>query len=129
MEHSKKYLYWLNSSNIDEETRAELESIADNETEIKHRFLKELEFGTAGLRGVLGAGTDRMNKYIVRKTTKGFAEYIKASGEKACERGVVIAHDNRSICGNFTPYLSNLQVLLLNFSGKSTSFFRKVGSQ
>ena len=95
MEYNEKYLYWRNNSNIDDETRAELEAIADNETEIKSRFLKELEFGTAGLRGVLGAGTDRMNKYIVRKTTKGFAEYIKAAGVEACKRGVVISHDNR----------------------------------
>ena len=95
MEYNEKYLYWRNNSNIDDETRAELEAIADNETEIKSRFLKELEFGTAGLRGVLGAGTDRMNKYIVRKTTKGFAEYIKAAGAEACKRGVVISHDNR----------------------------------
>lgn len=95
MNYKEKYLYWLNSPNVDDETKSELAAIADNDVEIKSRFLKELEFGTAGLRGVLGAGTDRMNKYIVRKTTKGLAEYIKTIGASACERGVVIAHDNR----------------------------------
>jgi len=95
MDYKEKYLYWLNNENIDAETKSELEAISGNDLEIKSRFIKELEFGTAGLRGVLGAGTDRMNKYIVRKTTKGLADYVKSAGEDACKRGVVIAHDNR----------------------------------
>ena len=101
MEYKEKYLHWLNSLSIDNETRAELESIADDDNEIKSRFITELEFGTAGLRGVLGAGINRMNKYIVRKTTKGFAEYIKSAGAEACNRGIVIAHDNRRCSREF----------------------------
>ena len=95
MSYLEKYNAWLNSSSIDDADRAELASIKENDVEIKERFLADLEFGTAGLRGILGIGTNRMNKYIVRKATKGFAEYIKKAGEDACRRGVVIAHDNR----------------------------------
>ena len=95
MEYKKRYEEWLNSSCVDESTKAELMAIADNDTEIKERFFCDLEFGTAGLRGVIGAGTNRINRYVVRRTTKGYAEYIKKLGKEACERGVVIAHDNR----------------------------------
>ena len=95
MSYLEKYNAWRNSPDIDEADRAELASIEGNDTEIKERFISELEFGTAGLRGILGVGTNRMNRYIVRKATKGFAEYIKKAGEDACRRGVVIAHDNR----------------------------------
>ncbi len=95
MNYLEKYKKWCESENIDEADRAELLSIADNDKEIKERFLYDMEFGTGGLRGVIGIGTNRINKYVVRKTTKGFAEYIKAAGEDACRRGVVIAHDNR----------------------------------
>ncbi len=95
MEYKKIYKEWLDSSFVDEATKRELESIKDDENEIKERFAKEIEFGTAGLRGVLGAGINRINKYIVRKVTKGYAEYIKSVGDAACGRGVVIAHDNR----------------------------------
>ena len=91
----EKYQNWCQNDNIDEKDRAELLAIADDEKEIKERFLYDMEFGTGGLRGVIGIGTNRINKYIIRKTTKGFAEYIKAAGEDACRRGVVIAHDNR----------------------------------
>ena len=89
------YNHWLNSENTDVQTKEELLSIANDKEEIEKRFYCELEFGTAGLRGVLGAGTNRMNKYIVRKTTQGYAEYIRSAGEDACRRGIVIAHDNR----------------------------------
>ncbi len=95
MNYLDKYNEWLNSNGIDEKDRAELASIANDDSEIKERFLYDLEFGTGGLRGVLGIGTNRINKYMIRKTTKGFAEYIKKAGEDACRRGVVIAHDNR----------------------------------
>lgn len=95
MSYLEKYNAWLNSSDIDEGDRAELAALMGNDKEIKERFISELEFGTAGLRGILGVGTNRMNKYIVRKATKGFAEYIKSEGEEACRRGIVIAHDNR----------------------------------
>lgn len=95
MNYMDAYNHWLNSENIDAQTKNELLSIANDQNEIEKRFYCELEFGTAGLRGVLGVGTNRMNKYIVRKTTQGYAEYIKKCGAEACRRGIVIAHDNR----------------------------------
>ncbi len=95
MNYIEKYESWRDSKNIDEADRKELLAIANDDKEIKERFLYDIEFGTGGLRGVLGIGTNRINKYVVRKTTKGFAEYIKNQGEEACKRGVVIAHDNR----------------------------------
>ncbi len=101
MSYIEKYKSWCESKNIDEADRAELLAMADNDKEIKERFLYDIEFGTGGLRGILGVGTNRINKYIVRKTTKGFAEYIKKAGEDACRRGVVIAHDNRRFSVEF----------------------------
>ncbi len=95
MNYLQKYKNWCESKNIDEADRKELLSIVNDDKEIKERFLYDMEFGTGGLRGVIGIGTNRINKYVIRKTTKGFAEYIKAAGEDACRRGVVIAHDNR----------------------------------
>lgn len=75
MEYKNKYQNWLNDTNIDAETKEELKSIKD-EKEIEDRFYKDLEFGTAGLRGIIGAGTNRMNKYTVTKATQGLANYI-----------------------------------------------------
>ncbi|MBE6545938.1 MAG: phospho-sugar mutase [Ruminococcaceae bacterium] len=95
MNYCQKYRHWCESKQTDEATKQELAQIAGNEAEIKERFFCELAFGTGGLRGLIGAGTNRINKYIVRKTTKGYAEYIKKNGKEACHRGVVIAHDNR----------------------------------
>ena len=76
MDYKKLYEEWLSNPYFDEETKKELEAIKDDENEIKERFYKELEFGTAGLRGVIGAGVNRMNIYTVRKTTQGLANYI-----------------------------------------------------
>ncbi len=101
MNYMELYNYWLNSENIDEATKAELEAIKGNDGEIKERFYREMEFGTGGLRGVIGAGINRINRYIVRKTTQGYAEYLKKSGGDACRRGVVIAHDNRRFSREF----------------------------
>lgn len=95
MNYFEKYKSWCENENIDPADRSELLAIADDDKEIKERFLYDIEFGTGGLRGIIGVGTNRINKYIVRKTTKGFAEYIKKAGADACRRGVVIAHDNR----------------------------------
>ncbi len=95
MNYLEKYEDWRCSSYIDDADRAELDAIADNDKEIKERFLYDMEFGTGGLRGIIGIGTNRINKYVIRKTTKGFAEYIKKAGKDAMARGVVIAHDNR----------------------------------
>ena len=72
--YKERYEQWLNDPNIDAETKAELKSIEGNEKEIEDRFYRELEFGTAGLRGIIGAGTNRMNKYTVAKATQGLAD-------------------------------------------------------
>lgn len=93
MDYKAKYLHWM--ENADDVTAAELKALESNESEIKDRFYKDLEFGTAGLRGVIGAGSNRMNKYTVAKATEGFAKYICSKGEKAKAEGIVIAHDNR----------------------------------
>ena len=90
---------WLTNPYFDEETKAELRGIADDEKEAEDRFYKELEFGTAGLRGVIGAGTNRMNIYTVRKATQGLANYIKTVGGES--RGVAIAYDSRRMSPEF----------------------------
>ncbi len=96
------YRAWLESPALDNATRAELAAIADNEKEIEDRFYCDLSFGTAGMRGVLGAGANRMNVYTVRKATLGYARYLKqCAGDEACTRGVVIAHDNRRMSREF----------------------------
>ncbi|MBQ8330941.1 MAG: phospho-sugar mutase [Clostridia bacterium] len=101
MNYQIKYQQWCENANTDAATKAELQSIAENDQEIKERFFCDLAFGTGGLRGVIGAGTNRINKYMIRKTTKGYAEYIKKAGADACARGVVIAHDNRRFSVEF----------------------------
>ena len=93
MNYLKTYNEWLNSDFIDDETRTELETIKNDEKEIEDRFYKELAFGTGGLRGIIGAGTNRINKYIVRKAAQGLANYIIS--EKICGEGVAIAYDSR----------------------------------
>ena len=90
------YQQWLNSDYFDQETKNELLSIQKDEKEIEDRFYKNLEFGTGGLRGVIGAGTNRINKYTVRRATFGLANYIlEKCGEEGKSRGVVIAYDSR----------------------------------
>ena len=80
MNYKEEYKKWCEDPSFDKETRKELLSIKDDEEEIKDRFYKELEFGTAGLRGVIGMGTNRMNKYTVGKATQGLANYILEQG-------------------------------------------------
>lgn len=93
MSYTQQYDFWLNDDYFDQATKEELRSIAGDEKEIEDRFYKELEFGTGGLRGVIGAGTNRMNTYTVRKATQGLANYIiKQGGE---DKGVAIAYDSR----------------------------------
>ena len=99
MDYKKLYEEWLSNPYFDEETKAELKAIEQDENEIKERFYKELEFGSAGLRGVIGAGTNRMNIYTVRKTTQGLANYIAAVNGQ--EKGVAIAHDSRRMSPEF----------------------------
>ena len=93
MQAREVYQQWMEDPYFDEETKRELREIEKNETEITERFYKELEFGTAGLRGILGAGTNRMNAYTVRKATQGLANYINRVGTGA--QGVAIAYDSR----------------------------------
>ncbi len=95
MTYTERYNKWLNSPKIDDETRAELAAISDDDNEIKERFIKDLEFGTGGLRGIIGAGDNRMNIYTVKKATQGLCEDIKNKGEEYMKRGVVIAYDSR----------------------------------
>ncbi len=93
MGYMDEFNFWLSDSYFDENTKKELEAIKGDEKEIEDRFYKELEFGTGGLRGVIGAGTNRMNIYTVRKATQGLANYILKQGGK--EKGVAIAYDSR----------------------------------
>ncbi|MBR0119080.1 MAG: phospho-sugar mutase, partial [Eubacterium sp.] len=99
MDYKEMYQSWLDNPYFDEATKEELKKIADNDDEIKDRFYADLEFGTAGLRGVIGAGTNRMNVYTVRKATQGLANYIiKQSGQS---KGVAIAFDSRRMSPEF----------------------------
>ncbi|WP_300277395.1 phospho-sugar mutase [Peptacetobacter sp.] len=95
MNYIETYKKWCESEYFDKETKEELIKIKDDEKEIEDRFYKDLEFGTAGLRGIISYGTNRMNKYTVRRATFGLAKYILENIENAKDRGVVIAHDNR----------------------------------
>lgn len=99
MDYKELYKEWLENPYFDENTKAELKEIQQDEKEIKERFYKELEFGTAGLRGIIGAGTNRMNIYTVRKTTQGLANYIAAVNGQA--KGVAIAYDSRRMSPEF----------------------------
>ena len=111
MDYKKLYEEWLTSPCFDEATKAELKAIAEDENEIKERFYTELEFGTAGLRGVIGAGLNRMNIYTVRKATQGLANYIAKVGGK--EKGVAIAFDSRRM----SPEFANEAALCLAANG------------
>lgn len=101
MDYMEKYQRWLESDAVDAESKNELIQIKDDDNEIKERFYKDLEFGTAGLRGIIGAGSNRMNIYTVRRATQGLCEDIKNSGEEAIKRGVVIAYDCRHMSREF----------------------------
>ena len=98
-DYKKIYEEWLSNPYFDEETKEELRAIADNENEIKERFYMDLEFGTAGLRGVIGAGINRMNIYVVRRATQGLANYIIKQG--GASNGVAIAYDSRHMSPEF----------------------------
>ena len=100
MDYMKIYEEWLNNPYFDADTKKELESIRDNDNEIKERFYADLEFGTAGLRGIIGAGINRMNIYVVRRATQGLANYIKKQGGE--NKGVAIAYDSRRMSPEFS---------------------------
>lgn len=100
MNYLEEYKKWCESPEFDQETKKELIAIKDDEKEIKDRFYKELEFGTAGLRGVIGAGTNRMNQYTVGKATQGLANYILEQGTQ--NKGVAISYDSRKMSKEFS---------------------------
>ncbi|RCW43825.1 MULTISPECIES: phospho-sugar mutase [unclassified Halanaerobium] len=102
MNYMSRYRDWLVSDYFDENTKKELEAIKDNEEEIEDRFYKNLDFGTGGMRGKMGAGTNRINKYTVRKATQGLANYIINYSDNGRERGVVIAYDSRRNSAEFS---------------------------
>ena len=96
----ENYEQWLRDFADDQDTIRELKAISEDEKEMEDRFYTELSFGTAGMRGVLGAGMNRMNKYNVRRATKGLAGYLLENPEEA-KRGVVIAYDSRRCSAEF----------------------------
>jgi len=113
----EKYKNWCENPIFDEETKAELKQIENDDSEIKDRFYKDLEFGTAGLRGIVGIGTNRMNKYTVGKASQGLANYIvKNNGQ---QKGVAIAYDSRHMSEEF----SKQAALILNANGIKTYRF------
>ncbi|MCI9039732.1 MAG: phospho-sugar mutase [Clostridia bacterium] len=116
-EYKVKYERWLNDPAISEVDKQDLKSIASDEKEIEDRFYKDLEFGTAGLRGVIGIGTNRMNTYTVTKASQGIANYIIKKGGQ--NRGVVIAYDSRRM----SPEFSEQAALCLNANGIKTYRF------
>lgn len=122
MNYLEKYNTWLNNEYFDEETRKELESIKDNEEEILDRFHKDLTFGTAGLRGIIGAGTNRMNKYTVSLATQGLAQTIVDRGEEAMNRGVAIAYDVR----HFSREFSEIAARVLAANGIKVYLFEDI---
>lgn len=119
MEYLDKYNEWCNNNLFDEETRKELKEIKDTE-EIKDRFYRNLEFGTAGLRGIIGAGTNRMNKYTVTQATQGLANYINKNNKDS--KGVAIAYDSRNMSEEFSKWTA----LCLNANGIKTYRFESL---
>ncbi|MBE5844874.1 MAG: phospho-sugar mutase [Butyrivibrio sp.] len=117
---TKQLEYWLNDPYFDEDTKKELLSIRNDEKEVEDRFYQELEFGTGGLRGVIGAGTNRMNKYVVRKASQGLANYIKKNGgTDGAKRGVAISYDSR----RFSPEFADESARCLAANGIKTYVF------
>ncbi len=120
MDYKEMYQQWLDNPYFDEETKAELKSIEGNEKEIEDRFYMDLEFGTAGLRGVIGAGTNRMNVYTVRKATQGLANYILSVKGEA--KGVAIAYDSR----HMSPEFADVAALCLAANGIKAYVFESL---
>ncbi|MCX4269786.1 MAG: phospho-sugar mutase [Lachnospiraceae bacterium] len=117
MDYKERYTQWCTDEIFDEETKRELQAISGDEKEIEDRFYKELSFGTGGLRGIIGAGTNRMNHYTVTKATQGLANYIKKQGGE--KKGVAIAFDSRKMSAEF----SEKAALCLNANGIQTYRF------
>ena len=120
MNYLEEYKKWMDSNFIDEDTKTELKKIENNQNEIEDRFYKNLEFGTAGLRGIIGAGTNRMNKYTVSKATQGLANFIiKENGQN---KGVAIAYDSRNMSKEFSEIAANC----LNANGIKSYVFEEL---
>ncbi|HHW70217.1 MAG TPA: phospho-sugar mutase, partial [Clostridiales bacterium] len=122
MDYRERYKQWLDSPIIDEATKEELRSIAGDEKEIEDRFYKDLEFGTGGLRGIIGAGSNRINRYTIGKATQGLANYIKSQGKDAMDRGVAVAYDSRRCSSEF----ANHAALVLNANGIKTYIYEEL---
>ena len=120
MSYKDVYKKWCEDAYFDEETKKELAALEGNEAEIEDRFYRQLAFGTGGLRGVIGAGTNRMNIYTVRQATQGLANYILACGGQ--EKGVAIAHDSRRM----SPEFAREAALCLNANGIKTYLFESL---
>ncbi len=120
MNYLEEYKKWCESLEFDEETKKELLAIKNDEKEIEDRFYKELEFGTAGLRGVIGAGTNRMNQYTVGKATQGLANYILEQGTQ--DKGVAISYDSRKMSKEFSMQTA----LILCANGIKTYLFESL---
>ena len=120
MKYLEAYKKWCESPEFDEETKKELLAIKNDEKEIEDRFYKELEFGTAGLRGIIGAGTNRMNKYTVGKATQGLANYILEQGTE--KKGVAISYDSRKMSKEFSMQTA----LILCANGIKTYLFESL---
>ena len=120
MSFMDEFNFWLNDDYFDQDTKNELLAIRDNEGEIEERFYKELEFGTGGLRGIIGAGTNRMNLYTVRKATQGLANFILKQGTQ--EKGVAIAYDSR----NMSPEFADEAALCLAANGIKAYVFESL---
>ena len=119
MSYMDEYKKWLESDVLSESEKAELAAIADDPKEIEGRFFAQLDFGTAGLRGVLGMGTYRMNIYVVRHATQAFAEVILAEGEEAAKQGIAIAYD----CRNFSPEFARESACVMAANGIKSYLF------
>ena len=124
MTYKDAYLKWINSPVLSDEDKAELKIIADNEKEKEERFYRELEFGTAGMRGILGIGTNRMNIYNVRRASQGVAEYVNSNGSAAAKAGVLIGYDTR----NFSRIFAEETAKVLTCAGIRTYLFPIVHS-
>ena len=122
MDYKAKYLEWLSNPHVDEDTKEELRRIENDESEIQNRFYKNLEFGTAGLRGILGAGTNRMNKYNVAQVTQGIADFICEKGKEYKKRGVAIAYD----CRHFSDTFSKMAALIFAANGIKAYLFESL---
>ncbi len=124
MTYMDKYIEWINNEHISGVDKNELVSIKDNPDEIKDRFYKDLEFGTGGLRGIIGIGSNRINIYTVRKATQGLASYLLKANEDATKMGVAIAYDSR----NYSEVFATEAALVLAGNGIKTYLFESLRS-